>query len=335
MRFPGLAVAALALGGATGGTLVGSDGAIHACVHPKEGLRIVDSPQECRKYEQALSWNVQGPQGAPGNPGPVGPPGPAGAPGPAGPAGPTGPPGPAGAAGAAGPSGLPGPKGDQGDRGLPGPPGPTGPQGPAGAAGTQLVSIADLNGLACTSGSVSGTISVSVASTGDVTLKCSLPAPALRINEVMTGTSTAAANEFVEIVNAGSAPADLSGYRLVYRSATGTTDVTLATVPSATSLAAGARYVFGGSAFTGAASQSFSTGLAANGGGVGLRDPAGQLVDSVGYGSGTSNGLVEGAPASAPPAGQSISRVPDGQDTNDNAADFSVTASPTPGAANH
>src|SRR6266542_1117035 len=174
MRFHGLAVAALALGGATGGTLAGADGAIHACAHPKEGLRIVDSPQECRKYEQPLSWNVQGPTGEPG---------------------------------------------------------------------AQLASIADLNGLACSSGTVSGTVSVSVTSTGEVTLTCSLPAPELRVNEVMTGTSGAAANEFVEIVNAGSAPADLSGYRLVYRSATGTTDVTLATMPSGTSLAAGARYV--------------------------------------------------------------------------------------------
>jgi len=210
-----------------------------------------------------------------------------------------------------------------------------GPQGPAGAAGTQLTSIADLNGLACSSGTVSGTVSVSVTSTGEVTLECSLPAPELRVNEVMTGTSSAAANEFVEIVNAGSAPADLSGYRLVYRSATGSTDVTLATAPSATLLVAGARYVFGGSAFTGTAAQSFSTGLASSGGGVGLRDPAGQLVDSAGYGSGTSNGFVEGAPAAAPPAGQSISRIPDGHDTDDNASDFSVTASPTPGAANH
>src|SRR6266511_312857 len=325
MRFHGLAVAALALGGATGGTLAGADGALHACAHPKEGLRIVDSPQDCRKYEQPLSWNVQGPQGQPVDPGSAGPAGPAGA-GPAGAAGPAGPPGV---------QGQPGPAGLPGEQGPPGPQGLTGPQGPAGEPGTQLDSISDLNGLACSSGSVSGTVSVSVASTGEITLKCSLPTPSLRINEVMTGTSSAAANEFVEIVNAGSATADLSGYRLVYRSATGSTDVTLATVPPATSLAAGARYVFGGSAFTGTAAQSFTTGLASSGGGVGLRDPAGRLVDSAGYGSGTSNGFVEGAPAAAPPAGQSISRIPDGHDTDDNASDFSVTASPTPGAANH
>jgi hypothetical protein len=350
MRVPLIAATALALGGATGGTLAGADGVIHACVHSKEGLRIVDSPQQCRKHEQALSWNVQGPKGARGDQGP---------------AGAVGPPGPAGATGAAGPEGrigLPGSKGDQGDRGLPGPPGaqgepgppgaqgpagptgepgppgqpgPAGPQGPAGEPGTRLASIADLNGLACSTGSAIGTISVSVTSTGEVTLKCSLPAPALRINEVMTGTSSAAANEFVEIVNSGSAPAELSGYRLVYRSATGTADVTLATVPAATSLAAGARYVFGGSAFTGPAAQSFATGLASSGGGVGLRDPGGLLVDSVGYGSGTANGFVEGAPAAPPPVGQSISRIPDGRDTNDNAADFTVTAPPTPGAGNH
>jgi hypothetical protein len=47
----------------------------------------------------------------------------------------------------------------------------------------------------------------------------------------------------------------------------------------------------------------------------------------------------EAAPAPAPPAtaapGSSSVRLPDGHDTNDNAADFSVSATPTPGAANH
>ena len=75
--------------------------------------------------------------------------------------------------------------------------------------------------------------------------------------------------------------------------------------------------------------------MASAGGGVGLRSAAGQLVDSVGYGSGTTNIFVEGAPAAAPTPGGSISRLPDGHDSNNNAADFSSLPPVTPGAVNH
>jgi hypothetical protein len=77
--------------------------------------------------------------------------------------------------------------------------------------------------------------------------------------------------------------------------------------------------------------------MAATAGGIGLRDPTGKLVDSVGYGTAT-NAFVETRPAPAPPAsappGSSAIRLPDGTDTNDNGADFTVTAAPTPGAPN-
>ena len=163
---------------------------------------------------------------------------------------------------------------------------------------------------------------------------------ALRVNELMTGVTGGAANEFVEIVNAGAAPADIGGFRLVYRAGAGTSDVSLATIPDGTTLAAGAFYLFGGNAYGGAVSpnQSFSTGLAAGGGGVALRDASGAIVDSVGYGDAV-NAFVEGHPATAPPAtatpGSSAVRLPDGHDTNDNAADFTVSSTPTPGGSNH
>jgi hypothetical protein len=151
--------------------------------------------------------------------------------------------------------------------------------------------------------------------------------------------TTVSANEFVELVNAGSEVADASGYKLVYRSANGTSDVTLATIPTGTTIPAGGFYLFGGSAYTGAASanQTFSTGLASTGGGLGLRDPNGDLVDSVGYGA-TTNALVETAPAPAPPTtagtGSSDVRLPDGHDTNNGSVDFTVSTAPTPRAPN-
>jgi hypothetical protein len=208
-------------------------------------------------------------------------------------------------------------------------------QGPKGDPGTELRSIDDLNGLDCAAASGGGDITVSTAANGNVTFKCSFTpqGPVLRINEVMTASPISAASEFVEVVNTGGAAADLGGYKLVYRSATGTSDETLATVPAGATLAPGTRYVFGGTTFWGTANQTYNSGLAATGGGVGLRTASGQLVDSVGYGNGTTNAFVEGSPALAPKAGMSISRLPDGRDTNSNAGDFLATTV-TPGAVN-
>ena len=104
-------------------------------------------------------------------------------------------------------------------------------------------------------------------------------------------------------------------------------------------MAHGAFYLLGGSGYAGGkqANQSFSAGLAATAGGIGLRDPAGKLVDSVGYGTAT-NAFVETHTAPAPPVtalpGSSDIRLPDGTDTDDNGADFTVTAAPTPGTTN-
>jgi hypothetical protein len=148
------------------------------------------------------------------------------------------------------------------------------------------------------------------------------------------------ADEFIELANTGTAAADISGWKVVYRSATGTTDVALVTVPAATSLTPGGFYLLGGASYGGAQApdQSFSPGLASTGGAVGLRDGTGALIDSVGWGTAT-NALVEGTAAPAPPTtaapGSSIERLPNGHDTNNNAADFTVTASPSPRGANH
>jgi hypothetical protein len=162
----------------------------------------------------------------------------------------------------------------------------------------------------------------------------------VRVNEVMTGMTGAAANEFVELVNAGTEALDASGYRVVYRSAAGTSDTLLATLPAGTIVVPGAHYLLGGSGYVGtvAADQSFSTGLASTAGGVGVRSGDGTLLDSVGYGATAANGFVEGQPAAAPlttaSPGSSIGRMPDGKDANDNSVDFAVSATPTPRSVN-
>ena len=161
----------------------------------------------------------------------------------------------------------------------------------------------------------------------------------VRVNEFSTGTTASATDEFVELFNAGASSADIGGYKLVYRSGAGTSDVALATIPAGTMLAPGAFYLFGGSGYAGtkAADQTFSAGLAGTAGGIGLRDAAAKLVDSAGYGTAT-NAFVETHAATAPPSttppGSSDIRLPDGHDTDDNSADFTVTAAPTPGTPN-
>ena len=292
-----------------------ANGVINACVKKAGGrVRIVRRAGQCRRKERALSWNIEGPAGGRGASGPAGAAGALGRAGPAGPAGPVGPVGPAG------------------------------PAGPAGPQGDGLTALEDLNGIACHADGHAGTVTLAYDTNGVASLTCTTGGgggtPALRVNEFMTGVTGAAANEFVEIVNSGTGTARIGGFKLVYRSAAGTSDVTLTTVPDGTTLAPGAFYLFGGSAYAGTtpANQSFSTGLAAGGGGVAFRDATGMIVDSVGWGDAV-NAFVEAHPATAPPAtaapGSSAVRLPDGHDTNDNAADFSVSSTPTPGGSNH
>jgi hypothetical protein len=292
-----------------------TNGVIYACAKKANGrLRAVAGPGRCRKGEVQLSWNVQGP------------------------AGPAGPPG---ATGASGPQGVAGPPGPPGADGARGPTGQRGPTGATGPAGPPLGSIDQLAGTPCHGGT--GTLSVAYGGDGSVSLSCAAGgggAAVLKVNEFMTGTTASGGDEFVEIANTGTASADLSGYKLVYRSAAGTSDVSLATIPSGTTLAAGGFYLFGGSAYGGSPppDQTFSAGLAATGGGIALRDASGTIVDSLGYGN-AANAFVRGAPAPAPPAvappGNSDVRLPDGHDTGNNAADFTVTTTPSPRAPNH
>jgi hypothetical protein len=211
-------------------------GVINACVKKPGGrVRVVSGPAQCRRGEQAVSWNIQGPAG------------PRGATGPEGPAGPAGPAGAPGSDGARGPTGAAGPAGSAG------PAGAAGPAGPQGAPGHGVTALEDLDGIPCHAGGQTGIVSLSYGADGVATLTCSASGGGgetamLRVNELMTGVTGAAANEFVEIVNAGTATANIGGFRLAYRSAAGTSDVTLATIPEGTTLAAGAFYLFSSNA---------------------------------------------------------------------------------------
>ena len=158
------------------------------------------------------------------------------------------------------------------------------------------------------------------------------------ISQFQTGGGTAE-DEFIELHNAGAAPIDLNGYVLVYRSASGTTDVgPFASWTSSTVIQPGQYYLIGATSYDGSAAAdktynpatcSCSMGVA--GGGLALRPAANATpIDSVGWGTAT-NAFVEGSVTPAAPVNDSRSRQNSGcQDTNNNANDFVATSPSTP-----
>jgi hypothetical protein len=153
------------------------------------------------------------------------------------------------------------------------------------------------------------------------------------INELQTtGATGVKSDEWVELFNPCMTSVDLNGSKLIYRSATATTDG-FQLVAFTQAVPAGGYLLAAGASYAGNYDVKFATGgLADTGGAVGLRDAAGNLVDSVGWGS-ANNIFVEGAAAIAPPNGMSIARKPNGHDTEHNDLDFAV-GTPTPKAPN-
>ncbi len=170
-----------------------------------------------------------------------------------------------------------------------------------------------------------------------VALAASVPWPpsTIVVSEVQTGGSSAS-DEFVEIANQGAGPVDLVGLELVYSTSSGSTVTRKATWTTSTILASGQRILIvnGAGSFVGLGDGAYTGGFAATGGAVALRVVGGMVVDSVGWGDAT-NAFVEGTVAPAPPASSSLERRPGGpagnaSDTNDNAIDWFLSASPGP-----
>jgi uncharacterized protein YdeI (BOF family) len=161
------------------------------------------------------------------------------------------------------------------------------------------------------------------------------PASTVVVSEVQTGGSSAS-DEFVEVANQGSGPVDMIGLEVVYATSSGSTVTRKATWGSSLVLPPGRRILIVNSAgsFVSLGDATYTGGFAATGGAVALRVVGGSVIDAVAWGDAT-NTFVEGSSAEAPAASSSLERRPggatgNGTDTNDNAADWVVSATPGP-----
>jgi hypothetical protein len=151
----------------------------------------------------------------------------------------------------------------------------------------------------------------------------------LLINEFQT-SGASAADEFVELYNPG-ASCSFTGWKLIYRSATGVSDVKF--FEGSITIPAGGYAVLASSTFVGTKAGVLSGGMAAASGQLQLRDPSNTVTDSLGYGS-TTGAFVRGQSAPTPVSGKSIARSPNGATTLNNKTDFKVAMMPSPNLPN-
>ncbi len=225
-----------------------------------------------------------------------------------------------------------------------GAPGTAGPPGPKGDPGPGLTRLEDLDGLPCTrdGGGGSGEIELDFAGDDTVLFRCvaggSPPPPppptsSVVINEIDYDQVGADGDGFVELENTGTTAVDLAGLALVFVDGTDSEEYRREALTG--TLAPGGYLVVAGDAQNGAPD------------GIALVDTDGALLDALSYEGaiaaavidGRTYSLVEGTVlpatvADSNTAAGSLSRIPDGRDTNDAATDWVFTTTLTRGAAN-
>ncbi len=179
----------------------------------------------------------------------------------------------------------------------------------------------------------------------------SLPAqePRLLINEIDYDQSGGDIAEFIELYNPGPARVDLSGAQLSLFNGNADMEYLSIDLSGGGVLASGEYFIIGSPLVTdllpeGVRSISLS-GTIQNGGadpdGIRIEDQSGRIMDALSYeGSGSliegyteGSGVIDGDDPSIAPNG-SLSRCPNGTDSDDNSLDFSLAEQSTPGIAN-
>jgi hypothetical protein len=225
-----------------------------------------------------------------------------------------------------------------------GAPGPAGPPGPKGDPGPGLAQLEDMAGLPCTrDGGGAGEVELDFAGDDTVLFRCVAggppplpppPASSVVINEVDYDQVGADGDGYVEVKNTGTAEVDLATLALVF--VDGADSEEYRREPLTGTLAPGAYLVVAGDAQNGAPD------------GVALIDSEdGALLDALSYEGAIAAAVIDGRTYSlvegtvlpetvvdSNTAAGSLSRIPDGRDTNDAATDWVFTTTLTRGAAN-
>ncbi|HRX51106.1 MAG TPA: lamin tail domain-containing protein [Candidatus Krumholzibacteria bacterium] len=155
------------------------------------------------------------------------------------------------------------------------------------------------------------------------------------LNEVLYDPEGAdGGHEFVELFNPADAPLPLAGVALEFANgAVGDVWSVRWTGAEADTLPPRGLWLIADRGWAGPADAVASLGLQNGPDAVRLRRGE-TVLDLLGYGALVEPALFEGAPHPGSGSGASLARRPDGADTDDNAADWSVAAEPTPGAYN-
>ncbi len=153
------------------------------------------------------------------------------------------------------------------------------------------------------------------------------------INEIQIRGATAI-DEFVELYNPTNSEINISGWKLQYKSDTGTTWSSKAGdgLPPDSKISPYGFFLLAGKSYNGSINPDYKHsadwGLADNAGHARLIDDSGSEIDKVGYGASVDS--AEGNnPAPNPVSGQNIERRSNGCDSNNNFNDF-IQANPSP-----
>jgi hypothetical protein len=138
--------------------------------------------------------------------------------------------------------------------------------------------------------------------------------------------------EFVELLNTGTEAVDLAGWSIEFIDGSTLKHTVLWRAGPGIRIAPGELLSVAGSAWNPDAALRLEGAIGNGPDAVRLASPT-LTADLVGYGQCVSPDLFEGGPAEDVPAGSSLSRKPDGADTDRNDADF-VRSVPTPGRRN-
>jgi Lamin Tail Domain len=225
-----------------------------------------------------------------------------------------------------------------------GAPGPAGPPGPKGDPGPGLTKLEDLEGIPCTpDGGGNGEIELDFAGDDTVLIRCVAgggppppppPDSTVVVNEVDYDQVGADTDGFVELKNVGTTGVDLAGIALVYVDGTDSAEYDREALTG--TLEPGGFLVVAGDAQNGAPD------------GLALVDTDdGALLDALSYEGGITAAVIDGRTyslvegtllpatvADSNTAAGSLSRIPDGRDTNDAASDWVFTTTLTRGAPN-